>query len=100
MFNRESRSQPRMQTLIGPTVRVHGDVEFTGGMHVDGHVSGGVRAYGSEESSVSVSVTGIVDGAVVATHVWSTAWSVVTWWRPARWPSGRMPRCSAICSTV
>ena len=45
MFNRESRSQPRMQTLIGPTVRVHGDVEFTGGMHIDGHVFGGVRVF-------------------------------------------------------
>jgi cytoskeletal protein CcmA (bactofilin family) len=69
MFNRESRAQTRVDILIGASARVHGDVEFTGGMHVEGHVFGGVRAYGTEESSVSVSATGIVEGPVVATHV-------------------------------
>jgi cytoskeletal protein CcmA (bactofilin family) len=69
MFNRDSRAQTRVDSLVGPTARVHGDVEFTGGLHVEGHVFGGVRAYGTEESSVSVSATGIVEGPVVATHV-------------------------------
>ncbi|HEX3835753.1 MAG TPA: polymer-forming cytoskeletal protein [Steroidobacteraceae bacterium] len=69
MFNRESRAQTRVDSLIGASARVHGDVEFTGGLHVEGHVFGGVRASGSEESSVSVSATGIVEGPVVATHV-------------------------------
>jgi cytoskeletal protein CcmA (bactofilin family) len=69
MFNRESRAQSRVDSLIGASARVHGDVEFTGGLHVEGHVFGGVRALGTEESSVSVSATGIVEGPVVATHV-------------------------------
>ena len=69
MFNREFRAQTRVDILIGASARVRGDVEFTGGLHVEGHVFGGVRAYGTEESSVSVSATGIVEGPVVATHV-------------------------------
>jgi cytoskeletal protein CcmA (bactofilin family) len=69
MFNRESRAQTLVDILIGPSARVHGDVDFTGGLHIDGHVFGGVSAYGSGESTVSVSETGIIEGGVVATHV-------------------------------
>src|SRR5580658_6710631 len=69
MFNRESRSQSRVDILVGKSARVHGDIDFTGGLHVDGHVFGGVSAYGAGESTVSVSETGIIEGGAVATHV-------------------------------
>ena len=68
MFNRESRTQ-RVDILIGRSARVHGDVDFAGGLHIDGHVFGGVCAYGDGESTVSVSESGIIEGGVVATHV-------------------------------
>ncbi len=68
MFNRESKTQ-RVEILIGRSARVHGDVDFTGGLHIDGHVFGGVCAYGDGESTVSVSETGIVEGGIVASHV-------------------------------
>ncbi len=68
MFNRESRSQ-RVDILIGRSARVHGDVDFAGGLHIDGHVFGGVCAYGEGESTVSVSENAIVEGGIVATHV-------------------------------
>jgi cytoskeletal protein CcmA (bactofilin family) len=69
MFNRESRAQSRIDILVGKSARVHGDIDFTGGLHIDGHVFGGVSAYGVGESTVSVSETGIIEGGVVATHV-------------------------------
>src|SRR5580658_8733778 len=69
MFNRESRAQSRIDILVGKSARVHGDIDFTGGLHIDGHVFGGVSAYGAGESTVSVSETGIIEGGVVATHV-------------------------------
>jgi cytoskeletal protein CcmA (bactofilin family) len=69
MFSREPRSKARVEILIGPSARVHGDVDFSGGLHIDGHVFGGVSAYGTGESSVSVSESGIIEGGVVATHV-------------------------------
>ena len=42
MFNRDPR-QARIDTLIGKTAKVHGDVDFQGGLHLDGHITGSVR---------------------------------------------------------
>jgi cytoskeletal protein CcmA (bactofilin family) len=69
MFNREPRPQTRIDILIGATARVHGDVDFSGGLHIEGHVFGGVCAYGVGESTVSLSDSGVIEGDVVATHV-------------------------------
>jgi cytoskeletal protein CcmA (bactofilin family) len=69
MFNREARGASRIDMLIGASAKVHGDVEFSGGLHIDGHVFGAVRAYGEGESSVSVGEGGVVEQGVVATHV-------------------------------
>ena len=63
MFTRDSKP-PRIDTLIGKTSRVQGDVEFEGGMHLDGEVCGAVRADPAQESSLSVSESGAVLGAV------------------------------------
>jgi len=69
MFNRDPRPQTRIDILIGATARVHGDVDFSGGLHIEGHVFGGVCAYGAGESTVSLSDSGVIEGDVVATHV-------------------------------
>ena len=68
MFNRESK-QARIDTLIGKASHVHGDVEFAGGLHLDGTIAGSVRAVPNEGSSLSVSETGSVEGTVEATNV-------------------------------
>jgi cytoskeletal protein CcmA (bactofilin family) len=68
MFTRDSR-QPRIDTLIGKSARVHGDVEFQGGLHLDGHITGNVRADESAEASLSVSESGSVEGTVQVPHV-------------------------------
>jgi cytoskeletal protein CcmA (bactofilin family) len=62
MFTRESRPA-RIDTLIGKAARVLGDVEFQGGLHLDGHIAGGVRSTGTD-STLSVSVTGSIEGPV------------------------------------
>jgi len=63
MFTRESKP-PRIDTLIGKAARVHGDVEFSGGLHLDGTVLGGVRAAETGESTLSVSESGAIEGVV------------------------------------
>jgi cytoskeletal protein CcmA (bactofilin family) len=68
MFNRDSKPL-RIDTLIGKSVRVHGDVEFAGGLHLDGQVSGGVRAESQAATSLSVSDTGSIEGAVEVTDL-------------------------------
>lgn len=70
MFGRASKPKPpRIETLIGSTVKVQGDIEFSGGLHIDGRVAGNVKAPLEAESTLSVSEQGCIEGAVQATHV-------------------------------
>lgn len=69
MFKRARKPSNRIDTLIGKSVRVSGDVEFTGGLHVDGYVGGNVRATGLNGASVSVSEHGHIDGSVESPQV-------------------------------
>ena len=68
MFNRDTK-QARIDTLIGKASRVHGDLEFAGGLHLDGSIAGNVRAEPSEGSSLSISETGSIEGNVEAGSV-------------------------------
>jgi cytoskeletal protein CcmA (bactofilin family) len=68
MFNRDSKP-PRIDTLIGRSVKVNGDVEFAGGLHLDGQVAGGVRADPQAPASLSVSDTGSIEGPVEVTDL-------------------------------
>ena len=66
MFKRRNKGHARIDTLIGRNTSIHGDVEFCGGLHVDGRVAGSVRAGG--EGSLSVSDHGVIEGSVEASH--------------------------------
>jgi cytoskeletal protein CcmA (bactofilin family) len=68
MFNRDTK-QARIDTLIGKASRVHGDLEFAGGLHLDGSIAGNVRADPPEGSSLSISETGSIEGNVEAENV-------------------------------
>ena len=69
MFNRSEKNSPRIDTLIGRSARIQGDVEFSGGLHIDGQVTGNVRVVPGGAASVSVSEHGVVEGSVEAPHV-------------------------------
>ncbi len=68
MFTRDPR-QARIDTLIGKAARVQGDIDFKGGLHVDGHVTGAVRSDESRNSTLSVSEGGSIEGAVQVPNV-------------------------------
>ena len=68
MFSRDSR-QPRIDTLIGKGVRVQGDIEFLGGMHLDGAIAGNVRSDLAPDSTLSVSESGSIEGSVDVPNV-------------------------------
>jgi cytoskeletal protein CcmA (bactofilin family) len=68
MFKNDSKP-PRIDTLIARSVRVHGDVEFAGGLHLDGQVTGAVRADPQTPASLSVSDTGSIEGPVEVTDL-------------------------------
>jgi cytoskeletal protein CcmA (bactofilin family) len=70
MFGKKKRGQTTMvRTLVGADTRVHGDVEFTGGFHVDGYVKGNVEAVKDDSAMLSISENGCVEGSVVVPHL-------------------------------
>ena len=69
MLRSRKRKQPAIGTLIGAGARVHGDIEFSGGIHIDGYVRGNVVAAGETASSLSISERGCVEGTVSVSQV-------------------------------
>jgi cytoskeletal protein CcmA (bactofilin family) len=68
MFKSKSKPQ-RIDTLIGAGTRIIGDVQFSGGFHVDGHIKGNVDAPPASGATLSVSDAGIVEGSVAVPNV-------------------------------
>ncbi len=69
MFSRGSKTTTPIDTLIGKTARIRGDIDFSGGLHLDGRVTGSVRAAAADGSLLSVSEEGRIEGSVDAVNV-------------------------------
>jgi len=69
MFRRESKPQNRIDSLIGATTRIEGNVFFSGGLRVDGAVRGNVAGLPDQPATLVVSEQARIDGEVQATHV-------------------------------
>jgi cytoskeletal protein CcmA (bactofilin family) len=68
MFNRDAKPA-RIDTLIGKGAHIHGDIEFAGGLHLDGSIVGNVRSDRSPASTLSVSVGASIEGSVDVPNV-------------------------------
>lgn len=69
MFGRDRTPNLRVDTLIGKASRIDGDLVFQGGLHLDGRVTGNVRADGGGAATLSVSEQGAIEGSVKVPHV-------------------------------
>jgi cytoskeletal protein CcmA (bactofilin family) len=70
MFKRsEKEGIGQIDTLIGRSTNIQGDVEFAGGLHIEGRVTGSVRGATGASSALSVSEHGVVEGSVEAAQV-------------------------------
>ncbi|MBK7144114.1 MAG: polymer-forming cytoskeletal protein [Xanthomonadales bacterium] len=64
-----NRPTMSIDTLIGAKTRIKGDISFSGGFRVDGHVVGTVISDGAPDAVLTISDQGSVEGEVRAPHV-------------------------------
>ena len=69
MFRKESKPQNRIDSLIGATTRIEGNVFFSGGLRVDGAVRGNVAALPDQPGTLVISSDARIDGEVQAAHI-------------------------------
>jgi cytoskeletal protein CcmA (bactofilin family) len=69
MFGRRKQASTRIDTLLGKTSSLNGDLEFSGGLHLDGRVNGNVKASSADGGALSVSESGLIEGRVEVTNI-------------------------------
>jgi cytoskeletal protein CcmA (bactofilin family) len=69
MFNKESKPQNRIDTLIGAGTTITGDIAFAGGLRIDGEIKGNVRAAGNQSSTLVISEHARIEGEVSVAHL-------------------------------
>ena len=69
MFKQKQSRNAKIDTLVGARTRINGDVEFAGGLHVDGYINGNVKAQPEAGAFLSVSEQGCIEGSVIAPNV-------------------------------
>jgi cytoskeletal protein CcmA (bactofilin family) len=62
-------SQMVVDALIGPQVIIRGDVEFAGGLYVEGKVIGKLIATEGTQAVLTIAENGVIEGQVVASTV-------------------------------
>jgi len=62
MFGKSNKSQD-INSIVGNSTKIRGDIHFSGGLHIDGVVKGNVVAE-SEGSVLTISDNGCVEGDV------------------------------------
>lgn len=69
MFSRNrQKPQNRIDTLIGAETIVEGDVDFSGGLRVDGAINGNVNETGSKAGTLVLSERGRIEGSINVSH--------------------------------
>jgi cytoskeletal protein CcmA (bactofilin family) len=66
MFRREDKTRALIDSLLSASTRIDGDVQFSGGLHLDGSVAGNVHAVGETVSRLVISESAVIEGSVVA----------------------------------
>ena len=69
MFKPKPTKKAEIDTLIGAKTRINGDVEFVGGLHLDGYINGNVKGETGSGTTLSVSEQGCIEGSVIVTNI-------------------------------
>ena len=63
-MGRKRYKAPKVSTVIGKDTEITGDIEFEGGLHLDGCVRGNVSGKADGTSSITISEHGRIEGDV------------------------------------
>jgi len=71
MFGRKKKDKlhSHIDTLIGIKTHIIGDINFSGGLRIDGHVKGNILASEDEQSTLVLSDAGSVEGKIQVNNV-------------------------------
>ncbi|MBX3629592.1 MAG: polymer-forming cytoskeletal protein [Nitrosomonas sp.] len=71
MFGKKKRNKfnNHIDTLIGANTRIEGDINFTGGLRIDGHINGNVTAEDENHSTLVLSNAGQINGKIQVANV-------------------------------
>jgi len=69
MWGKPKTKASKIETLVGTTMEIRGDLIFTGGLHVDGKVIGNVIAEDGSDSMLILSDHGHIEGEVRVPYV-------------------------------
>ena len=68
MFGKTTKASP-IDSLIGTGTTIEGNITFTGGLRIDGHVKGNVHATGNKPGTLVISELAKVEGEIHVAHV-------------------------------
>ena len=66
MFRRKRNSNHGIDSLFGVSTGIQGRVPFSGGLHLDGSVTGSVKATGAGLSRLAMGESAVIEGSVEA----------------------------------
>ena len=69
MFKSKRNKTLKIDTLVDARTRIHGDVEFSGGLHLDGCINGNVSGEPGRKAELWVSEQGTIEGSVLVSNI-------------------------------
>ena len=69
MFNSKTNKPNAIDSLIGTGSVITGDIQFTGGLRIDGTVRGNIKAVGDKPGTLVLSELAKVEGEIEVAHV-------------------------------
>lgn len=68
-FQKSSKAQNRIESLIGAGTVISGDITFAGGMRIDGEIKGNVSTADGKEGTLVLSEHARVEGEITVSHL-------------------------------
>ncbi len=68
-IKKKRKFHSHIDSLIGPNTQIEGNINFSGGLRVDGHIRGNTIATGDTHSTLVLSEQGNIEGKIQVSNV-------------------------------